>query len=161
MNSQPGVNETLALLDTLKSVAGEFAAREEALEKDFRARFATAQRTLANGNEAQAAAAAAAEEEAATALETEKQLLKSRFDQRRARILRAQNSINQQVTTNITRSDAEWRDRTQQGVQAAEIHRNETLANSTANHENFQQNLAGVGDELARLEKAARRAFGG
>ena len=40
MNSQPGVNETLTLLDTLKSVAGEFNDREEKLEKDFRAAIA-------------------------------------------------------------------------------------------------------------------------
>ena len=112
MNSQPGVNETLALLNTVKSVAGEFAAREEALEKDFRARFATAQRTLANGNEAQAAAAAAAEEEAANALETEKQFLQFRFKKRQTRINRVYTAVSQRASSDITKSDAEWRERT-------------------------------------------------
>ncbi len=50
MNSQPGVNEMLALLDTLKSIAAEFVDREEKLEKDFRARSAAAQNALSNGN---------------------------------------------------------------------------------------------------------------
>ena len=46
----------------------------------------------------------------------------------------------------ISESDAGWRERTQQGVQAAELRRDEELAGATAAHENFQQNLAAAGD---------------
>ena len=161
MNSQPGVNEMLALLDTLKSVAGEFATREEKLEKDFRARSAAAQNALAGGNEAQESAAAAQELNAASALESENQLLQARFEKRRSRINRVHAAVSGQLLGAISESDAGWRNRTQQGVQAAELRRDEELARAAAANEQFQQDLTVAGDNLARLETAARRAFRG
>ena len=161
MNSQPGVNEILALLETLKSSAAEFAGREAALEKNHRARTAAAQNLITSDSQAQESAAATAEFNAANALETEKNLLQARFEKRHDRINRVHAATGQRVASAIEKSDAEWRDRTQQGVQAAEIHRDEELANAMSAHENFQKNLAAAGDEQARLETAARSAFRG
>jgi S-DNA-T family DNA segregation ATPase FtsK/SpoIIIE len=161
VNSQPGVNEMLALLDTLKSVAGEFATREEKLEKDFRARSAAAQNALAGGNEAQESAAAAQELNAASALESENQLLQARFEKRQSRINRVHAAVSGQLLGAISESDAGWRTRTQQGVQAAELRRDEELAKAAAANEQFQQDLTVAGDNLARLETAARHAFRG
>ena len=161
MNSRPGVNEMLALLDTLKSTAAEFVDREEKLEKDFRARSAAAQNALSNGNQAQESAAAALELNAADILETDKQGLQSRFESRQARINRVHASISGRLLGAISDSDAGWRNRTQQGVQAAELRRDEELAGATAAHETFQQNLAAAGDLQARLETQVRRAFRG
>jgi len=42
VNSQPGVNEMLALLDALKGAVRDFVAREEKLESDFRVQSAAA-----------------------------------------------------------------------------------------------------------------------
>ncbi len=159
MSNQPGVSETLALLDTLKSAVGDFVAREEKLNKEFRAQSAAALNALAGEKNAQAAAATAREMDASGTLEAEKQLLQFRFKQRQARINRVYASVSQRVSSDITKSDAEWRDRTQLGVQAAEIHRDQELVNSTARHESFQQNLATAGEELTRLESSARSAF--
>jgi DNA segregation ATPase FtsK/SpoIIIE, S-DNA-T family len=159
VNSQPGVNETLALLDTLKSVASEFTDREEKLEKDFRAQSAAAQNALTGGNEAQESAAAALEANAADTLETEKTQLQARFEKRRVRINRVHTAINGRLLGAISESDAGWRERTQQGVRAAELRRDEELARATAAHETFQQNLAAASSEQARIETVARRAF--
>jgi energy-coupling factor transporter ATP-binding protein EcfA2 len=161
VNSQPGVNETLTLLDALKSVAGEFAAREEKIEKDFRTRSAAAQNALTGGNEAQESAAATQELNADAALEAEKNLLLSRFEKRQARINRVHAAISGRLLGAISESDAGWRNRTQSGVQAAELRRDEELARATASNEQFQQNLAAAGDLQTRLEKATRRAFRG
>ena len=161
MNSRPGVNEMLALLDTLKSTAAEFVEREEKLEKDFRARSAAAQNALSNGNQAQESAAAVSELNAATRLETEKQGLQSRFETRKARINRVHAAISGRLLGAISESDAGWRDRTQQGVRAAELRRDEELTSAMAVHETFQQNLAAASDVQARLETEARRAFRG
>ena len=161
MNSQPGVNETLALLDTLKSVAGEFADREEKLEKDFRARSAAAQNALTSGNEAQESAAAEQEASAVAAMESEKKLLQTRFENRRARINRVHTAISGRLLGAISESDAGWRERTQQGVQAAELRRDEELAKATAAHEQFEQDWTDSFIELSRLEKAAEGAFRG
>jgi len=161
VNSQPGVNEMLALLDTLKGVAGEFAAREEKLEKDFRARSAAAQNALASGNEAQESAAVTQELNAAAEREAESQRLQSRFEKRQSRINRVHAAVSGHLLGAIRESDAGWRNRTQQGVQAAELRRDGELAKAAAAHEQFQQDLTIAGDNLARLETAAHRAFRG
>ena len=65
------------------------------------------------------------------------------------------------MTGAITDCDAEWKERTQQGVAAAETQRDEALVNVTTDYNNFQQNLVAAGEELARIEAAARGKFYG
>jgi hypothetical protein len=161
VKSQPDVNATLALLDALKGVIRDFAAREEKLDSKFRVQSAAALEAFSSRNEAQAAAAVAQETNAAAALETEKKLVQSRFEKRKERINRANVAVNRWVQDEIVQCDAEWKDRTHQGVQAAELHRDEELANATTTYNNFQQNLTTAGEELARLETAALGAFRG
>jgi len=161
VNSQPGVNEMLALLDALKGAVRDFVAREEKLESDFRVQSAAAASALIAQNEAQETAAFELESNADDAMEAEKSRLQSRFEQRKARISHAHTAVSQRVTGAITECDAIWKERTQQGVAAAEIHRDEALVNATTDYNNFQQNLAAAGEELARLEAAARSKFYG
>jgi hypothetical protein len=116
VSSQPGVNETLALLDLLKSAVQDFVIREDKLNKEFRSRSTAALNALASGNESQESAAAAQEINAATVLETEKQLLQFRFKKRQARINRVHAAVIQRLSSDITKSDAEWKERTQSGV---------------------------------------------
>ena len=84
MNSLPGVNEMLALLDALKKNVRDFAAREEKLESDFRVQTAAELRDFASRNQAQESAAVALELNAATALKNEKDQCQSRFERRKA-----------------------------------------------------------------------------
>ena len=161
MNSQPGVNDMLALLDALKSTVRDFVAREEKLTGEFHLQSAAATSALATQNQAQENAAMAKEMDAGTALETGMQLLQSRFEKRKSRITRAHSAVSQQVSKAITQCDAEWRERTQLGVQAAELRRDEELAGATTAYNDFQLNLATAGDELKRLEGAAHSAFRG
>jgi hypothetical protein len=161
VNSQTGVNETLRWLDALKSVVRDFVAREEKLDSDYRVQSAAAANALVTQGQTQEAAAYALEQNAAAALESEKARLQSRFEKRKARIARANASVSQRVTHAIAECDAEWKERTQQGVAAAEVHREAELANATVDYNNFQQNLSAAGEELARLEALARSAFRG
>ena len=161
MNSQTGVNEMLALLDALKAAVRDFAAREEKLESRFRVQSAAVSDALASQNEAQAIAADENETAAEAALEEGKNLLQSRFEKRRLRISRAHAAVNQWVQDAIARCDAEWKDRTKEGVSAAELRRADELAAATTAYNNFQQGLAAAGNELAKLEAAARGAFRG
>ncbi len=69
MNSLPGVNEMLALLDALKKNVRDFAAREEKLESDLRVQTAAELRDFASRNQAQEAAAMAQELNAAAGAE--------------------------------------------------------------------------------------------
>ena len=161
MNSQTSVSEILALLDALKTAVRDFAAREEKLESKFRVQSAAESDALSSRSQAQTEAAAARETNTAAALELEKQRIKSRFEKRRDRINRANVAVNRWVQDAIRQCDAEWKDRTQEGVQAAELHRAGELASTTTAYNNFQQNMATAGEELTKLEMAARGAFRG
>ena len=161
MNSQPGVNEMLALLDALKSTVRDFVVREEKLNSDYRLQNSTEQIAFAKRNELQESAAVAKEMDAEAALKMDKELLQSRVEKRKDRISRALAAVSQRVSGAISRCDAEWKERTQQGVQAAEIHREEELVNATAAYNDFQQKLAAAGEELTRLEAAVHSAFRG
>jgi hypothetical protein len=161
VNSHPGVNETLALLDAIKSAVRNFVAREEKLNSEFRVQSAAELNTLSRQNETQEAAVAAQETNAAAALELARKQHQSRFERRKARINRAYSSVSKWMLNEISARDAEWKEHTQQSVYAAERRRDEELAAATVAYNNFQQNLTGAGEELARLEAAAHGAFGG
>ncbi|MEI6074086.1 MAG: FtsK/SpoIIIE domain-containing protein [Verrucomicrobiota bacterium] len=161
MNSQPGVIEMLALLDALKSVVSDFVAREEKLNSEFRVQCATELNLLAAQSQAQEAAAHAQETQALSALAEAKARLQSRFEKRRTRINRAHAEISRRILDAISRCDTEWKERTQQGVQAAELRRTDELAGAAAAHDHFQQQLGSASEELARLETAALSGFRG
>ncbi len=161
MNSLPGVNETLARLDALENNVRDFAAREEKLESDLRVQTAAELRDFASRNQAQESAAIAQELNAAAAVKTEKDRCQARFERRKAWINRAHAAVSRRVLDKIGEQDVEWKDRTQQGVQAAEIRRVEELANADAAYENFQHELSVAGDGLNQLEASARSAFRG
>jgi len=161
VNSQPGVNEMLALLDRLKSTVHEFVAREEKLNGEWRLQSSTELNTFAARNQAQETAAMNRELAEEAAMEAETERLQARFAGREARISRSYASLNRRVTTALSECDAEWRERTQQGVLAAELRRDEQLAGATTNYNLFQQNLSAAGAGLAQLEKAALGAFRG
>ena len=161
MNSHASVNEMLARLDALKNVVRDFVAREEKLESDFRVQSAAAANALAAQGQAQETAAYQLELNADAALTAEVAQLQNRFEKRKSRITRAHSAVSRRVTHAITECDSEWKERTQQGVQAAELQRDEELVNATTDYNNFQQNLAAAGEELARLEAAARSKFRG
>ncbi len=161
MNNLPGVGEMLALLDALKDAVRDFVAREEKLDSEFRVQSATESNAFSSRNEAQAEAADAQEENLAAALEMEKKKLQAWSEQRRTRINRAHAAVDRRVLNEIDVRDAKLNDRARQGVRAAEIHRDDQLAATAAAYENYQQNLSAAGDELARLETAARSAFRG
>jgi DNA segregation ATPase FtsK/SpoIIIE-like protein len=151
----------LALLDTLKITVRDFVAREEKLDGDFRLQSAAGLNAFATRNQQQEAAAVAKEMDAETAMEAEKELLQSRFNQRKSRISRANSAVSRRVSKAISNVDAEWKERTQQGVLAAELLRDESLANATTDYNNFQENLVAAGDEWKRLETVALGAFRG
>jgi hypothetical protein len=161
VNSLPGVNEMLALLDALKKNVRDFAAREEKLESDFRVQTAAGLRGFASRNQAQEAAAMTQELDVATALKNEKDQCQSRFERRKIRINSAHAAVSRRVLNQIGEQDTRWKEQTRQGVQAAERRRDEQLAGAAAAYENFRQQLSETGDKLNQLEAAVRGALGG
>ena len=161
MNSNPGVNQMLALLDELKSTVQNFVARENKINSDWRVHSTAQANNFARQNEVQEAAATARETNAAATLEMRKNLLQARFERRQAHINNAHSAISKRTQQELKECDADWRDRIRQRVHLAELRRNEELAGSTTAYENFQQNLAAAGDELKQLESSVLSAFRG
>ena len=161
MNSLRGVKEMLALLEALKQNVREFAAREEKMGSEFRSQTAAELRDFAGRNQTQEAAAMAQEMNLAEDQKRETDQFRARFDRRKAWINTAHAAVSRQVLNLIGEQDAQWKDRTHQGVQAAEIRRDEALANAAAAYENYQQHLSEAGNVWSQLDAAARSAFGG
>jgi len=161
VNNHPGVNEILALLDTLKNAVRDFVAREEKLNSEFRVQSAAAENTFASRNQEQETAANLQMSKVQTSLEIETKQCEARFEKRKTRINRAHAAVSRQVLNEIGGQDAQWKERTQQGVQEAEKRRDDELAGATATFEIFSKNLNEAGDALTHLETAARGAFGG
>jgi hypothetical protein len=161
VNSLPGVNDTLALLDAVKKNVREFAAREEKLEADYRQATAAELRDFAARNEEQETLAAEQQAAAEQAREAELGCVRARFARRKEWINRIHATMSRRVLEQIGEQDIQWRDRTQQAVQNAERRRDEELAASTAAHDDLQSRLNEAGDALAELEASVRGAFRG
>jgi hypothetical protein len=161
VNSLPGVSEILVLLDALKQNVRDFVAREDKLESDYRVGTAAELRDFDTRNQAQEIAAHEREVNAGTALQAEQAASQARFERRKAWINRAHSAVSRRVLKEISEQDVQWKERTQQGVQAAEQRRDEQLAATTAAYEDLQLRLQDAGAELIRLETSARSTFRG
>ena len=161
MNSHPGVSEILALLDALKNVIRDFVAREEKLNGEFHAQTAAALSAFEAANQQQEVAATILQRNADAALDAEKDGCHLRFSRRKAWINRAHAAVSRRVLGEIGEQDAQWKDRTQQGVQEAEQRREADLAGATSAYDNFQLKLTEAGGVLTQLETAAGGAFRG
>jgi hypothetical protein len=161
VNSLPGVNQTLGLLDALRTSVRDFAAREEKLESDYRLATAAELRDFTARTEAQEAVAHEREAVAETALAEEQERYQDKFERRKAWINRVHSTASRRVLAGITELDTLWKERTQEGVRNAERQRDEELAASAAACQDFQARLQNAGVALAAAETSAKTAFGG
>jgi DNA segregation ATPase FtsK/SpoIIIE, S-DNA-T family len=161
VNSLPSVNEMLALLDALKQNVRDFVAREDKLESDFRVATAAELRDFTGRTEAQEATALTRQLDAGMMLKQEQEKCDAKFERRKVWINKAHSAVSRRVHAKIGEEDSQLKERTQQGVQQAEIRRDESLANATANYNSFQQDLAVAGERIVRLEQSAGSEFRG
>ena len=159
MNKNPGVNEMLAVLDTLKNVVEDFAAREEKLNLDFETRSAAELNAFESAKLEQQTKQAADIAAAEAALDEEKQQRHARFARRKERINRAHSALSQQVLDEGSEREGELKQRIRRNSTQAEQLRDAELANAATAFESFQQKLNENDLEFAHLERSARRAF--
>ena len=159
MNKIPAVNDTLALLDSLKQTIRDFAAREEKLESDFRNRSTAAHKLYETQNEKLEsdwhARVATAEED----LESKKARAQSLTNARKDRIEHAYKTVRDRALRSVESQDAHWRGQVQSGLAEAEQKRNADLGAATAANENFHQKLTETNAVFEQLERNARRSF--
>ena len=161
VNNLPGIQETLALLDSLKSVAADFAAREEQLV----AELARAGNKELNTHEIRVSTLEAKArqfgETAELALEQDEFRREKKFQKRKTAIDRAHLKLKRQAERQGDELETQLNDAVRQNTMLAEQRRERELADETARFQAFQQTLADSGAALEQLTAAARKAFGG
>ena len=161
VSKHPGVTEILARLETLRSAVEDFAAREEKLNQDFRARsnaelnaFESRTRDL---DSRQADYSAAAE----LALAEEINRLESQYQRRKAAISRAQLEAKRRFEQELTDRETRLNDRVREQATLAEKQRDHDLAEASTRAQNFQSQLTGAEAALGTLAKTMSGAFRG
>ena len=160
MNRPLGVNESLALLDRLRSVIQDFAAREEKLIAESRAQTAAETKAFETAAQQQVSLLAGRIANGETDLVAARERIQARVERRKARISQAHLNSTRQV---MEGTDREGRQR--HGLQAsaleAEHKRDAGLAGTVADLENFRVKIAESREVFERLEKSVHRAFRG
>ena len=150
----------LALLDRFQGALQDFAAREEKLDGEFRARTAAETKTFETSTQAQASRLSERIAGAETSREAERKNRRARFEKRKARINQAHLTCNRQV---MEGTDREGRQKygLQTSVLAVERKRDAELANAATILENFTIDLTERWEAFILLEKNAGSAFRG
>ena len=157
MSSHLGVNETLALLDRLKSAIQDFAAREGKLNDEFRARFAAETKAFESDREKQTSWLTESLADVEAAIEAEKDKWRSKFENRKTRINHAHTAACKQIREGI----GGFERRIRENLTQAERDRDAELANAAVTWEDFNTKLAGSREVFEPLEKAVKSAFRG
>src|SRR6185312_8833796 len=151
----------LALLDALKNAMRDFAAREEKLNADFRARSTVETRAFDAAKEKQTAEAGETTAKAEVGYQEAKTRAKARFEARKAKINSAHIAARKRVLDEIGRQEADIKYSVQSGSLEAERVRDEKLAATAAAFEDFNRRVGESQNRFAELEVAAHKAFGG
>jgi DNA segregation ATPase FtsK/SpoIIIE, S-DNA-T family len=161
VSSQPGVEETLELLNRLKSTVQDFAAREAAMGQEFRLTLARdrQRREAASGEELGRIEAQIAETEAAyQAAMASAQALHER---RKAQIAKARATSKEQTLERIEGKTGARKYELQKHLMQAERNREGGFATAAATLQNFKNDLAAEDENLTQLEMSARSSFRG
>ena len=161
MINNPGINDTLAVLETLKGVLADFARREERINHEFRTKSQAA-------NHAHDARVQALEQQLAD------YGAQAELDEARARaghlarcqaltnrIHAIQADLKERLAGGFEALDAQLGNDVRQQTALAEENRAQALARELAEHEAFQHQLAAAGETLRQLTRSVQKAFRG
>jgi hypothetical protein len=155
VSNHQGVKKTLALVEDLKAVVSDFAAREEKLDRDLRVKSGR-ERQHNEEEAAEEARQTAAERDAAESeFQAEKDAIESRYTQWKARINRARSSSKEQTSERIENRTGTRKYELQKLLMETERSRDGAFAQTAAHFQDFNTNLA---TELVNLEALERRA---
>jgi hypothetical protein len=161
VNSHLGLNETLALLDRLRSVIQDFAAREEKLAAEFRTRSVVEAKTYETAKREQTSRLSTAIADAEAAFETEKDRWRAKLEKRKGWIGQAHLITTRQIREGEGGREGLRKQGIQEGLSQAERDRETALANAAAALADFKNRLAASREVVAPLEGEARKAFRG
>jgi hypothetical protein len=156
-----GAKEMVALLETLRGAMRDFAAREEKLNADFRARSSMETRAFDIAKEKQATAATEMLAKGEAEFREANERAKARFERRKAKINQAHIIVRKRVLDEISQQEADIKYGVQSGSLEAERVRDEKIMAAAAALEDFNRRTSETQNGFAGLEESARKAFGG
>jgi hypothetical protein len=159
--SNLGVKEMLALLDALRSVVRDCAAREEKLNGDFRAQSAAAARLSDEAAVKRTEKLAAGVDRENAEFAERKNRRQANYENRKARINQAHAAVRKRVMDEIGEQHGQSKYKIQASTLEAERFRDDALAGTVTTLEHFRQASAQSAGALDELTKSARKAFGG
>jgi S-DNA-T family DNA segregation ATPase FtsK/SpoIIIE len=161
VSSHRSISETLALLDTLRNVIRDFAAREEKLNNDFRIRSAAELKVHEEAATEQTSKAAERLSEAEEHFQKEEIRRQARYEKRKVRLNHAHHIVRKRVMDEVSGEEGHRKYKVQEGTLQAERRRDAALADSVSTLDAFNQKLGEVREGFVVLETQARKLFRG
>jgi len=161
VSSHLTVTQTRELLESLKGVVRDFAAAEEKLNKEFRAKIDATEKRFKEESEAHAAQLATQLANENAAFEAAKTRLQKCDERRTARITRARKSSQKLAAQRIDDEEGGWKHRSQKGMLDTKRWRADSLAANDARLAEFSQQLGEDQAAFATLQQDADKAFRG
>jgi S-DNA-T family DNA segregation ATPase FtsK/SpoIIIE len=161
VSSHLGVQETLALLERLRSAVKDGAARERTLVQDYAARTLAETRRLEAALADEEAQLAGSTRQAEAELQTVEQHLEEWFLRRKARIDRARKNCRKQAIDRLELEEGRQKYAVQKGTLETEKQQKEAIAANDARWQEFEARLGLSRAGFAALEQDAQRAAAG
>lgn len=139
----------------------DFAAREEKLSADLRARSAVETRAFDIAREKQSTEAAETMAKAEANFQSAQEARNLRFERRKTRLNEAHHKARKRILDEINKYEADIKYNVQTGSLEAERLRDENLLKSANALEDFNRRATESYNRFALLEASAKKAFGG
>src|SRR5258706_97018 len=161
VSSHLTVSQNTELLERLKVTLRDVATTEEKLNQDFRSKTDIAERRFREDSETQEAEAAAQISREESRFESAKAKLRSKYEQRKTRIGRAQQSSKRRTLEWVEHHEGREKYTAQKGLLDTERGRVEGLKQNDTALADYESQLAEDRQAFVELEQTAEKAFRG
>jgi len=161
VSKQPGVSQTLELLENLKSTIRDFVTREDKLNQELRLRISAATHQRDTAIEEVNAQLTSQVGEADVALRAAREKAESKFQRRKAKIVEAHRRAKKAALQAVDDKEGRRKHKLQTETLISEKNRTTGLANAETTLAEFQAALAAEQQTLASLEVRAQDSFRG
>jgi S-DNA-T family DNA segregation ATPase FtsK/SpoIIIE len=156
-----GAEQILALLESVKGTVREFAAREEKLNQELGLKLASVQRRRDEDTAEANSLLAEQLREKETSTQAARELAKSRFEARKARIIEAHRAAKKETLKSIENKEGSRKHKLQTETLQSRRAYETGLASAESTLAEFKNALAAEQEVLAILEEKARSSFRG
>ncbi len=161
MNSHPGVEKTLEILESLQGAVSDFAAREKKTNEELGVRIAALRRRRDTALDELTRRLSGEIEKSDSSLQAALQSAETSFDRRNSRINKAHKASSRKILGEIETKEGRRKHKLQTETLQSKRDRETGLASSEATLAEFKSALAAEHETLVVLEIRARNSFRG